>query len=89
MRSSRCEKAESAIAGLRRRHVVDDPHSRMVDGRLGTADAVVDVSQSRRLAAVMQSRADFEYLEWDGGEHTPLSFPLNWIGESQDFLDAL
>ncbi len=55
----------------------------------GTADAIVDVSQSRRLAAVMQGRADFEYLEWDGGQHTPLSFPLNWVSESQDFLAPL
>ncbi len=55
----------------------------------GTADNVVDISQSRRLAEVMQGRTDFRFFEWEGGQHNPATFPLNWLFEAQDFLAAL
>ena len=55
----------------------------------GAADDVVDVSQSRRLASVMQGRPGFSYFEWAGGVHNPLSFPINWLAEAQTFLGAL
>lgn len=55
----------------------------------GDADETVDVSQSRRLASVMRGRSDFAYYEWPDGEHNPLTFPTNWLYNSQAFIGGL
>ena len=55
----------------------------------GTADDVVLVSQAKALIDAMKGRADFTSFLWEGGKHDPTTFPLNWIGEAQNFLAPL
>lgn len=55
----------------------------------GTADDVVDVSQARALIDALRGRTDATSFLWEGGRHDPTTFPLNWIGEAQRFLEPL
>lgn len=81
--------AQMRLELLRRSPVYFTDRLPAVQVQHGTEDDVVDISQSRRLADVMQGRAGFSYFEWAGGEHTPFSFPINWLFEAQTFLGRL
>jgi dipeptidyl aminopeptidase/acylaminoacyl peptidase len=55
----------------------------------GDADETVAVSQAQRLINTMKTRAEFSYFIWAGGQHNPATFPINWLGEAQNFLAQL
>ena len=60
-----------------------------VQAHHGTADDVVDVSQTRLLERAMRGRSDFQAFYWEGGRHDPTSFPAQWVFEAQGFLAGL
>lgn len=55
----------------------------------GTADDIVPVSQANDFINAMRGKSTFSSFIWQGGQHNPATFPINWLLESQAFLGQL